>query len=315
MEEVQPSSLYLVDNIPALGQSNHMAPSPPLQECRKYVPNVFRGINTSGSYHIYGDTQAPYGHLDESPKFGDTHRGLNFSSKRCSQVPCTNVAHSQDPINPHRVSSCHPCYTAPIIQSGAQESLERSGTPTVEDGIQHPQSSCPRMSPYLIKGVICSPQSPLRSDCQPNSPTESNSSRNAALSTKHSSDCLKDFKVRNWKKYKLIIMNQSSDENEMEAHGSSVKASAMSPSQSPCRTYATGGHGEVRPDEGASEHRPQSLKSPSADSCGIRYKPLLTLTSVNSRQTKTRACINPVSVPAFAATTDAPRVVAKALRA
>lgn len=265
MEEVQPSSLYLVDKIPALGQSNHMVSSPSLQECRKYVPNVFRGINTSGSYHIYGDPQAPYGHLEESPKFGETHRGLNFSSKRSSQVPCTNAARSQDPIN--LVSSCHPSYTAPIIQSGAQESLEGSGTPTVEDSIQHPQSSCPRMSPYSIKGVICSPQSPLRSDCQPNSPTESNSSRNAALSTKHSSDCLKDFKVRNWKKYKLIIMNQSSDEHEMEA---ASKASAISPSRSPCRTYATGGHGEGRPEEGASEHRPESLKSPCADSCGIR---------------------------------------------
>lgn len=269
VEELQPSSLYLIEKNPALGQSNHMASSPPLQECRKYVPNVFRGINTSGSHHIYCDTKPPYGHLDESPKFGDTHRGLNFS-KRCSQVPCTNVAHSQDTVNPHLMSSCHPCYTTPIIQSGTQESLQRPGTPTVEDSIQHPQSSCPRMSPYLIKGVICSPQSPLRSDCQPNSPTESNSSRNAVLSLKHSSDCLKDSKVRNWKKYKLIIMNQSSDENETEAHGGSIKASAMSPSQSPYRTCATGGHAEVRPEEGASEHRQESLKSPSAGSCGIR---------------------------------------------
>lgn len=268
MDEVQDSSLYLVEKIPALGQSNRTASSPHLQDCRKYVPNVFRGINTSGSYHVYGDTQTPYGHLEESPKLGDPLRGLSFS-KRCCQVPYTNVAHSQDNISPHPLS-CHPCYTTPIIQSGAQESLQRPGTPMEENGIQHPQSSCSRMSPYLIKGVICSPQSPLRSDCQPNSPTESNSSRNAALSFKHSSDCLKDSKVHNWKKYKLIIMNQSSDETELEAQGGSVKASATSPSpsQSPCRTYATG---EVRPEEGASELRQEILKSPSAGSCGIRY--------------------------------------------
>lgn len=269
MDEVQKSSLYLVEKTPALGQSNRTASSPPLQDCRKYVPNVFRGINTSGSYHVYGDNQAPYGHLEESPKLGDPLRGLSFPSKRCFQVPYTNVAHSQDNASPHPLS-CHPCYTTPIIQSGAQESLQRPATPMEENGIQHPQSSCSRMSPYLIKGVICSPQSPLRSDCQPNSPTESNSSRNAALSFKHSSDCLKDSKVHNWKKYKLITMNQSSDETELEAQGGSVKASAASPSQSPCRPYATGGHGEVRPEEGASEQRQEILKSPSAGSCGAR---------------------------------------------
>lgn len=269
MEEVQNSSVYLLEKTPALGQSNHTESSPPLQDCRKYVPNVFRGINTSGSYHVYGDTQAPYGPLEEISKLGDPLRGLTFTSKQRSPIPYTNVAHSEDNINPHPMS-CHPCYTTPIIQSGAQESLQRPGTPMEENRIQHPQSSCLRMSPYLIKGVICSPQSPLRSDCQPNSPTESNSSRNAALSLKHSSDCLKDSKVHNWKKYKLIIMNQSSDENELEAQGGSVKASPTSPSQSPCRTYATGGHGEARPEEGAGEHRHDILASPSAGSCGIR---------------------------------------------
>lgn len=310
MEEVQNSSLYLVEKSPAVGQSNHAASSPPLQDCRKYVPNDFRGVNISGSY-VYGDTQAPYGHLEESSKLGDPLRGLTFPSKRCSQVPYTNVAHSEDNINPQPMS-CHPCYATPIIQSGAQESLQRLGTPMEENGIQHPQSSCSTMSPYLIKGVICSPQSPLRSDCQPNSPTESNSSRNAALSLKHSADCLKDSKVHNWKKYKLIIMNQSSDENELEAQGDSIKASATSPSQSPCRTYATGGHGEVRPEEGASEHRQEILQSPSAGSCGIRYN-FSSLTSINYRQTKTRPRINPVNVTTFAAVPGTPHVVATAL--
>lgn len=268
--EVQNSSLYLVEKTLSLGQSNHTASSPPLQDCRKYVSNVFKGINTTGSYHVYGDTQVPYGHLEESSKLRDPLRGLTFPSKQCAQVPYTNVAHREDNISPHPMP-CHPRYTTPVIQSGAQESLQRPGTPMEENGVQHPQSSCSGMSPYLMKGVICSPQSPLRSDCQPNSPTESNSSRNAALSLKHSSDCLKDSKVHNWKKYKLIIMNQSSDENELEAQGGSVKASATSPSQSPCRTCATGGHGEAGPEEGASEHRPEILKSPSTGGCGVRY--------------------------------------------
>lgn len=67
------------------------------------------------------------------------------------------------------------------------------------------------------KGLLSSPQSPLKSDCQPNSPTESSSSKNAALaqaSQPLTSQGTLDPKARNWKKYKFIVLNQSSKEED-----------------------------------------------------------------------------------------------------
>ncbi|KAK6320712.1 hypothetical protein J4Q44_G00098190 [Coregonus suidteri] len=71
------------------------------------------------------------------------------------------------------------------------------------------------------KGLICSPQSPLKSDCQPNSPTESSSSKNAGLSLSQAGRCgaqppqgSQDPKARNWKKYKFIVLNQSATKEE-----------------------------------------------------------------------------------------------------
>lgn len=278
VEEVHANSLHLAEEIPASWlihdkkpdvQSNHTSGSSPLQECRSYVPSVFRGINTSGSYHVYGDLHVPAGHLEGSHKASDLPRVGLFSQKRCPQVPSTNMSHNQaTSINSHP-ALCHPSYPAPIIRpAGAHRSLQRPGSPMGEDSIQHPQTSCLRLSPCLIKGVICSPQSPLRSDCQPNSPTESNSSRNATLSLKQPSECPKDAKARNWKKYKLIVMNKSSDENESETQGGATEATAMSPTPSPCRTDATGTQSESQAEEGASEHRGEILTSQSGESCG-----------------------------------------------
>uniref|UniRef100_A0AAY4CTD0 B-cell lymphoma 6 protein n=1 Tax=Denticeps clupeoides TaxID=299321 RepID=A0AAY4CTD0_9TELE len=67
------------------------------------------------------------------------------------------------------------------------------------------------------KALMSSPQSPLKSDCQPNSPTESSSSKNAALSQAMRPLPLQgsqDPKARNWKKYKYIVLNQSTKEEE-----------------------------------------------------------------------------------------------------
>ncbi|CAB1314388.1 unnamed protein product [Coregonus sp. 'balchen'] len=71
------------------------------------------------------------------------------------------------------------------------------------------------------KGLICSPQSPLKSDCQPNSPTESSSSKNAGLSLSQAGRCgaqppqgSQDPKAHNWKKYKFIVLNQSATKEE-----------------------------------------------------------------------------------------------------
>ncbi|TKS80097.1 B-cell lymphoma 6 protein -like protein [Collichthys lucidus] len=296
IEEVQINSLHLAEESPASGvvdekepdfQNNHTSTSS--QECRGYIPNVFRGINTSGSYHVYGDLNAVAGKMEGSHKVGDLPRGGASSQKQCSQVPSTNMAHNESiTIISHPVPRLSSFPTSIIRSAAAYGSLQRPDTPMEEDGIQHPQTSCLRLSPGFIKGVICSPQSPLRSDCQPNSPTESNSSKNATLSLKQPSDCPKDTKARNWKKYKLIVMNQAPDETDKEVQGGDIEATAMSPTQSPYRSGAADGHSEVQAEEGAREDREEILMSQSFDSCSSS-----TCSSISHRRCSSCGCDSP----------------------
>lgn len=101
-----------------------------------------------------------------------------------------------------------------------QRDVGKEQSPSAEDDLsQQPYSV--GMASSGRKALIGSPQSPLKSDCQPNSPTESSSSKNAALS--HASPPLtpqgtQDPKARNWKKYKFIVLNQSTKEEESSAH-------------------------------------------------------------------------------------------------
>lgn len=249
------STLMLVDEKESACQSERTTTSPSAQELRGYTPNVFRGINTSGSYHVYGDLHLSAGKTDASHKACELPRGSHGE-------PATVVSH---PV------SRHPSFPAPIIRpAGSHRTLQRSDTSSgEEDGIQHPQTGCLRLSPSFIKGVICSPQSPLRSDCQPNSPTESNSSRNATLSLKQPPSCPKDSRARNWKKYKLIVLNQTPDEDNKETQGGS-EGPAVSPTASPCRGVAVGGHCEGQTEEGAGEPREDGLMSQSIASCSSR---------------------------------------------
>lgn len=271
-EEVQINSLHMAEQIPALRpldekQSDFTntltSTSSPLQECRGYIPNVFRGINTSGSYHVYGDHHVSAGKLEGSHKNSPHPRGGALSQTRCSQVQNTNMTHSDS-----TTIISHPSFpTTTTRLAGAHGSFQGSAAPVEEDSIQHPQTSCLRLSPGFSKGVICSPQSPLRSDCQPNSPTESSSSRNATMSLKQPSEYPKEAKARNWKKYKFIVLNQTPSENEQEVHGGSVETIVMSPTLSPCRTGGAGQHSEVQADDGASEHRQEMPMSQRVDSC------------------------------------------------
>ncbi|TNN69879.1 B-cell lymphoma 6 [Liparis tanakae] len=299
IEEVQINSSHLVEEIPALMsvdekepdyKSNHMSTSYPLQECRGFIPNVFRGINTSGSNHVYGDLPVPAGMLEGTYKISDLPRGGTLSQKQCLQVPSANMAHNETTTTliPHPVVS-HPGIPTTIIQpAGAHESLQRPVSHVEEDDIQYPQTSCLRLSPGFSKGVICSPQSPLRSDCQPNSPTESNSSKNATLSLRQPSDCPKDTKARNWKKYKFIVMNRSPDEDEKEAQGGGGEAAAMSPTLSHCGSGASSGHGELQAEDGADDHREEILMSQSVDSCSSS-----TCSSISYRRCSSCGCESP----------------------
>ncbi|KAF3858750.1 hypothetical protein F7725_011951 [Dissostichus mawsoni] len=182
-----------------------------------------------------------------------------------AQQRCSQVTHSES-----TTMLSHPSFATNITQ--------RSISPMEENG-------CPRLSQGFSKGVICSPQSPLRSDCQPNSPTESNSSRNAALSLRQSSECSKDTKARNWKKYKLIVMNQTPDENDKESREGGAEATPMSPTLSPCRSAAAG---EVQGEEAAGEHREEIHMGQSAESCSSS-----TCSSISYRRCSSCGCDSP----------------------
>ncbi|XP_017292863.1 BCL6A transcription repressor b isoform X2 [Kryptolebias marmoratus] len=272
IEELQNKSSYLAEEIFAKGsveekepdfRSNHLSRASPLQERGGYIPNVFRGINTTGSYHVYGDLRVTAGTLEGSHKMA---------------FPCSII----------RPASAH-------------GSLQGPAAPMEGDNIHHPQTGCFRLSPSCSKGVICSPQSPLRSDCQPNSPTESSSSINASMSLKQPSDCPRDAKARNWKKYKFIVMNQTLDENGKEAQRGGAEEGAESPSLSPSRSEAAGGHSESQVEEEASSHRediPQSELSCSS-SCDSPHQMETSHLSPGSYSsddtTKTRSDYSPSS--------------------
>lgn len=259
VEDGQTNALHLtVDDSPLrpidakdheFRKNNHTT-STTLQECRGY--NVFRGINTSGSYHVYVDLNATAGKQEGVPEISALPRGGALSQKQCSQVHGASTLHESTIIS--HPAPPHPSFPATIIQTaGAHQRFQGCASPLEEERIQHPQTSCLTLSPGFNKGVICSPQSPLRSDCQPNSPTESSSSRNATLSLKQPPDCPKEAKVRNWKKYKFIVMNQTPQREEADAMRGS--AESRSRSLSPCRTDQAGGHTELRADQVACEQR------------------------------------------------------------
>ncbi|KAM9720274.1 BCL6A transcription repressor b isoform 3-T3 [Menidia menidia] len=255
VKEVQTKSASLAEEISALRpagakepESKHNSSSSvsPIQECRAFTPNVFRGINTSGSYHVYGDLCASAGKQDGSYKV--------------RSFPSMALIESSTTIS-HSVPS-HSSFPSAIRRSPvAHGSFQSPAAPMEEDNFNHPQASCLRLSPGYSKGVICSPQSPLRSDCQPNSPTESSSSINAGAGHKQPTDTgCKDTRPHNWKKYKFIVMNPSPCENAKEEQAGSVGAPSPS-SLSPCGSGASdalqtedeaGGHKEEAPE-------PQSL--------------------------------------------------------
>ncbi|KAF7669807.1 hypothetical protein LDENG_00124390 [Lucifuga dentata] len=280
IEEVQNNSLHLPEENLSLTPVSEKEPEfrnhhASTQDCRGYIPSVFKGINTSASYHVYGHLHVPVGKLEDAQKTSALPIGGALSQKQCSQLSCTNLVHNESTTVIHHTMPSHLSFPTTIIQpqlsstcqTGSPGSLQGPAAPMEEDSIQYPQTSYLRMPPGFSKGVICSPQSPLRSDCQPNSPTESSSSRNATLSLKQPSGCTKEAKARNWKKYKFIVMNQPPDENEKESQGCGAEAPAVPPTSSPCRTGDIGGHSEVQADKGDGEQSENLTMSEIVHSC------------------------------------------------
>uniref|UniRef100_A0A3P9J074 B-cell lymphoma 6 protein homolog n=1 Tax=Oryzias latipes TaxID=8090 RepID=A0A3P9J074_ORYLA len=270
-------SMSLPEEIPAERQTKEQdadsrAKSPSstssLQDGRAYIPTVFRGINTSSSYHVYGDSYIPAG------KFSDSHE-IGPQNPESSTVL-------------DRSALPHCAFSSAVIKPALGHGSTQAPTAAMEeDGPQHPPASYLRLSTSYNRGVICSPQSPLRSDCQPNSPTESSSSISASMSQNQAQHCPKEAKARNWKKYKFIVLNQTTDGSDKEAQGSSTDVRVESPAHSPSRSGAAGGPGEHM-EEGATEQRDDSGSSQSIRSCRSN--------SCSSIRSSTYGCDSPRSV-------------------
>ncbi|XP_038820194.1 B-cell lymphoma 6 protein-like isoform X1 [Salvelinus namaycush] len=268
-EEVLASPMHLSQDLPAFRVLDRVATSPshtsisPLRDWRSYCPSVFSGINASGSSHHVHGKHIPIIKMSDACNVSDIPKGVTISKKLCSTVNRTETTIIHHPLSSDSSSSsvmticplpCSSRQSGPL--GGLQGPEHRGASPMEEDRNQHPQPSSLSLSPGCTKGVICSPQSPLRSDCQPNSPTESSGcSRNAAPALTQPSGCSQEPKARNWKKYKFIVMNQTSGEKEDESQVGSVEAGDCSPPQGRYRTSGSEGPvEELQTGEMVNEH-------------------------------------------------------------
>uniref|UniRef100_A0A674ABW8 BCL6A transcription repressor a n=1 Tax=Salmo trutta TaxID=8032 RepID=A0A674ABW8_SALTR len=231
----------------------------PFRDGRPYGSSMFNGVNSPSNYHLYG--QYPVQGLpfplckltDAKNTFADFSKG-GIHHKHCSPPDMSSAmrvdysrAVSGGPVSIHHTASYvssreeemrKESHEGGVSQAGGVGGSRKRAFATtghkqqmVVLGKEHgPQTTEEDMSqqhyPLGIssagrKGLMNSPQSPLKSDCQPNSPTESSSSKNAGLSLSQAGRCgaqplqgSQDPKARNWKKYKFIVLNQSATKEE-----------------------------------------------------------------------------------------------------
>ncbi|KAK6483773.1 B-cell lymphoma 6 protein-like protein isoform X1 [Huso huso] len=217
---------------------------PPFRDRGAYAPNMYN----ASTYHLYGNMPVhsfPFslGKLPEAKSpYPDYPRGGSLHQKHCSPPDNTNAEYSRPVSNVssretldeevRKESHCHvPQSPKPMGILLRKNSFSTPGHEQADKGKRSPsveEELSPRHYPLSgsagsRKALMSSPQSPLKSDCQPNSPTESSSSKNAAFSQTASSptsQCPPDPR-RNWKKYKLIVLNSSNHSKEDSSSSSS----------------------------------------------------------------------------------------------
>ncbi|KAJ8274559.1 hypothetical protein COCON_G00091840 [Conger conger] len=262
----------------------------PFSDGRAYCPSIFGAVNASGnSYHHYGHLPVqgfpfPLGKLtDPKTSLTDLPKGGAVHQKHCGPPDSTVVVRAEY-ARPGAGSTSGVCHMTSFssrevareevvrkeppgaihqfmglsvrknsLSGVAQEHREMGKEPTPgeeEEDVGHHQ----HYSLNGRKGVLSSPQSPLKSDCQPNSPTESSSSKNAlAQAPPRSPSCTpprspptqgsQDPKARNWKKYKFIVLN-SANQTPKENESSPQEAETHSPQRLGSPAYFQSGDSE-----------------------------------------------------------------------
>ncbi|KAG7249073.1 hypothetical protein CRUP_032728, partial [Coryphaenoides rupestris] len=244
-EELSETNLRSSHTVSPLQGGATITTAPVAAPAMSYVPSVVSGINTSGSYHVYAHPQ-PLATatttrllLSSLPREGAASQQ---SLLRRSPAPSGNV-----PVAMPSPSSTHHHHPSHLHHHHQHMEVGPGPSPAAE-------VRCPPAVPGFGKGVICSPQSPLRSDCQPNSPTESSSSRNAALGLKRAGcedDNTSAAKARNWKKYRFIVMNQAAggedEDRGIEVSGDGGASGPYFGASSQYKSEGSDAHGEESP--------------------------------------------------------------------
>uniref|UniRef100_A0A8K9VDN5 BCL6A transcription repressor a n=1 Tax=Oncorhynchus mykiss TaxID=8022 RepID=A0A8K9VDN5_ONCMY len=202
----------------------------PFRDGRPYASSMFNGVNSPSNYHLYGGIH----HKHCSPP--DTGSAMRVDYSRAVSGGSASIHHTASYVSSREEEMRKESHEGGVSQTGGVGGSRKRGfvaaaheQQKVVLGKEHgPQTTEEDMSqqhyPLGIssagrKGLMSSPQSPLKSDCQPNSPTESSSSKNAGLSLAGRCGALplqgsQDPKARNWKKYKFIVLNQRATKEE-----------------------------------------------------------------------------------------------------
>ncbi|KAL0200189.1 hypothetical protein M9458_003376, partial [Cirrhinus mrigala] len=163
--------------------------------------NTQSGVNFS----TYGPPSLHYAvsTSTESPSRFYRHLPLPMDTSNTTnplwQIPKTGVIARQQPDSGVSART--------VTNKGATEAREEKNRPSVL--FRSARAEGDRKTPVLeVENIeAChtgGPKSPLRSDCQPNSPAESSSCSRGAVHPK----------VRNWKKYKFIVLNSTDGAND-----------------------------------------------------------------------------------------------------
>lgn len=195
-------------------------------------PNLHYAVSTSteNPSHLYRPLPLPV----------DTSKTTN----PLWQIPKTGVIAHQQHSPPDSGASART-----MTNGGATEAREERNRPSV---LFH---SAPaeryRKTPLLNSEVenteashSSSPKSPLRSDCQPNSPAESSSCSRGAASPPSS---ISHPKIRNWKKYKFIVLNSTDGANDSSSQTPSHMATESTNKSSAARGQLIMGSRSVKP--------------------------------------------------------------------
>ncbi|XP_042573584.1 BCL6A transcription repressor b [Cyprinus carpio] len=179
-------------------------------------------------YAVSTSTESPSRFYRHLPLPMDTSNTTNL----LWQIPKTGVIARQQHSPPDSGASART-----ETNGGATEAREERNRPSVL--FRSAPTEGDRKTPLLNSEVeniepchTSGPKSPLRSDCQPNSPAESSSCSRGAASPPSS---ISVQKVRNWKKYKFIVLNSTDGANDSSSQTPSHMATESTNKSSAAR--------------------------------------------------------------------------------